>query len=317
MENQLRPIDRIEIHTLIDNYIDLVSQDNTPIVQRAIPLKDMVFRNCILAEHGFSSLVTVSEGDSNRSCLFDFGFSNGGAASNAKALGLDLNSVEIMALSHGHLDHTGGLGELYRLVGKKNVKLVLHPSAFIDSRFLKIADEFKVVLPSLDMDVIEKEEIELEQTTEPYPMLNDTVIFLGEIPRETGFEKGAANLRYMDEGEEKQDPIKDDTAIVAHLKGKGLVILSGCAHSGIINTVRYAQKVTGVEKVHMVMGGFHLTGPDMGPVVVDTIEALKEIDPDYIVPTHCTGRNAVMEIEKAMPEKFILNMSGTKLSFNA
>ena len=122
---------------------------------------------------------------------------------------------------------------------------------------------------------------------------------------------------YDDAGEEKWDPIEDDTAIVAHVKGKGLVILSGCAHAGIINTVRYAPEVTGVEPVHVVMGGFHLTGADFEPIIEPTVEALKILNPKYVVPTHCTGRKAIMHIEKEMPDKFLLNMSGTKMVFEA
>jgi len=96
-----------------------------------------------------------------------------------------------------------------------------------------------------------------------------------------------------------------------------LVVLTGCAHSGIVNTVNYAKAVTGVNPVHVIMGGFHLAGPAAEPVVEKTIEALKKINPAYIVPTHCTGRKSVMEIEKAMPAQFILNMAGTGLTFSS
>jgi len=314
---QLKQLDKVEILTLIDNYIDLVTSDNSDIVQRAMPLKNMEVRNSVLAEHGFSSMVTGTDGDRSRSLLFDFGFSEHGAAFNAEALGVDMKSVEMMALSHGHLDHVGGLTRISELIGKKGIKLVLHPAAFTNPRFIKISDEFKLTMPSFSKEKAEAAGIDLVVTPEPHGMLEETVYFLGEIPRTNDFEKGAANLRYLEDGVEKQDPIADDTAIVAHLKGKGLVVLSGCAHSGIINTVRYAQKISGIEHVHAVMGGFHLAGPDTDPVIEKTIEAFKEIGPDYIVPTHCTGRRAVMKIEAAMPEKFILNMAGTKLTFAA
>ena len=102
-----------------------------------------------------------------------------------------------------------------------------------------------------------------------------------------------------------------------NVKGKGLVILTGCAHAGIVNTVRHAVKITGVEKVCTVMGGFHLSGPFFEPIIEQTTEELKELNPLYVVPTHCTGRKAIMHIESEMPEKFILNMSGTKLTFSA
>jgi 7,8-dihydropterin-6-yl-methyl-4-(beta-D-ribofuranosyl)aminobenzene 5'-phosphate synthase len=121
----------------------------------------------------------------------------------------------------------------------------------------------------------------------------------------------------MDKGRETWDPIEEDTGIAINVKGKGLVVLTGCAHSGIVNTVNHARTVTGVNPVHVVMGGFHLAGPAFEPIVGKTIDELKKINPAYIVPTHCTGRKSVIEIEKAMPEQFILNMAGTALTFSS
>jgi 7,8-dihydropterin-6-yl-methyl-4-(beta-D-ribofuranosyl)aminobenzene 5'-phosphate synthase len=95
------------------------------------------------------------------------------------------------------------------------------------------------------------------------------------------------------------------------------VVLSGCAHSGIVNTVEYAREITGINKVHVVMGGFHLTGPAFEPIIGDTIESIKRIGPDYVIPTHCTGRKAILAFERAMPGRFLVNMSGTKLTFAA
>ena len=151
----------------------------------------------------------------------------------------------------------------------------------------------------------------------PCPLLGDTLLFLGEVPKRTEFEKGMLKARYEEGGTEKFDPIEDDSAIVAHVKGKGLVVLSGCAHSGIVNTVAYAREVTGIDPVFAVMGGFHLTGADFEPIIGRTTEALKAFNPRHIVPTHCTGRKASMHIEREMPEEFLLNMSGTKMVFAA
>jgi 7,8-dihydropterin-6-yl-methyl-4-(beta-D-ribofuranosyl)aminobenzene 5'-phosphate synthase len=100
-----------------------------------------------------------------------------------------------------------------------------------------------------------------------------------------------------------------------NLKDKGLVILSGCAHAGIVNTVRYAIHTTGIDRIHAIMGGFHLSGPFFEPLIDETTRELQKMNPTYIIPTHCTGRKAIMEIEKKMPEQFILNMAGTKLTF--
>jgi 7,8-dihydropterin-6-yl-methyl-4-(beta-D-ribofuranosyl)aminobenzene 5'-phosphate synthase len=100
-----------------------------------------------------------------------------------------------------------------------------------------------------------------------------------------------------------------------NLKEKGLVILSGCAHAGIINTVQYAIEVTGIDKIHAVMGGFHLSGPFFETIIDRTTQELQNLHPTFVIPTHCTGRKAIMAIEKQMPNQFILNMAGTKLTF--
>ena len=317
MSIDLKEVDKVEVLTLQDNYIDIAAFDSTEIVQRAMPVKDMEVKNSILAEHGFSAVVTISKGDGSRSMVFDFGFSEHGAPFNADALGVDLSTVETMVLSHGHMDHFGGLVPLAKKTGKTGVELVLHPAALRKPRYIKVTEDLRVYLPSLTTERLEDASVSVVETRESRLILDGALLYLGEIPRRTEFEKGFPRMFYDDNGEEKQDPIEDDTAIVANVKGKGLVILSGCAHAGIINTVKYAQEVTGVDSVHVVMGGFHLTGTDFEPIIEPTVEALKDLDPQYVVPTHCTGRKAIMHIEKEMPEKFLLNMSGTTMVFQA
>jgi 7,8-dihydropterin-6-yl-methyl-4-(beta-D-ribofuranosyl)aminobenzene 5'-phosphate synthase len=312
----INEVEKVDILTLQDNYIDLVSQDNTEIIQRAMPLIGTEIKNSVLAEHGFASLVTITNQGGMRSMLFDFGFSENGAAFNAEALSADLTTIEVLALSHGHLDHVGGIEKLVKKIGKDNIELVLHPAAFRSLRYVKVTEDFKVHFPPFTREKAQAAGVALIESEEPYPLLDNTVIFLGEIPRHTDFEKGSSNLCYEENGEEKQDPINDDSAIVFNVKDKGLVILSGCAHAGIINTARYAQVVTGIDTIYAIMGGFHLTGADFDSVVKPTSEALENLDPDYVVPTHCTGREAIMHIEKEMPDKFLLNMAGTKLTFS-
>ena len=317
MAIELKEVDEVEVLTLQDNYIDIAAFDDTAIVQRAIPVKEMEIKNSILAEHGYSAVVTLSQGDHSRSVVFDFGFSEHGASFNADTLGVDLSSVETMVLSHGHMDHFGGLVPLTKKMSKKNLELVLHPTAFRKPRYIKVTENRRLYLPPLNREQLEEAQVALVETKEPRLLLDGSLLFLGEIPRRTEFEKGFPRMFYDDEGEEKWDPIEDDTAIVANVKNKGLVVLSGCAHAGIINTARCAKEVTGVDQLYVLMGGFHLTGKDFEPIIEPTIEALKELNPQYVVPTHCTGRKAVMHIEREMPEAFLLNMSGTKMVFKA
>ncbi len=312
---KLNEVDKVEITTLIDNYIDGVALDGSNIISRAYPIKDGKISNSILAEHGFSAIATTETNKKPHSVLLDFGFSADGAAFNARALGINMSTIEALVLSHGHSDHTGALEAIIKLIGKKKIKLYLHPQAFAAPRYLKFGEEIKVSFPELLREELENLGIAIIESAKPVSLAGDSILYLGEIPRITDFEKGMPNAYYEENGKEKFDRNLDDTSLVMNLKGKGLVILSGCAHAGIINTVQYARKVTGMEKVHVVMGGFHLTGPNFAPIIGKEIEALREINPDYIIPTHCTGRNATNAIERELPQKFLLNMSGTKLTF--
>jgi len=315
MTVSIQAVDRVEILTLQDNYIDILARDNSAIITRAVPLKGMEVKNSILAEHGFSAMINTVTGENSRSLLFDFGFSETGAAFNAEALSLDMTRVEIMALSHGHLDHVGGIEKMAGLIGKPGIELVVHPEAFRSPRYMKLTEDFKVMFPPFTREKAKSAGVTLTETAAPYPMLDGQALFLSEVERTTDFEKGAPSLWYEKDGAAMQDTFEDDTGLAFVVKDKGLVVLSGCAHAGIVNTVRHARKITGVEQVYAVMGGFHLSGPDQEPVIQPTIDALKEIEPAYIIPTHCTGREATMRIEAAFPGRFLLNMAGTTLSF--
>ncbi len=315
---KLVEVDKVEILTLQDNYIDITAMDNSAVIQRASPIKDMQLKNSILAEHGFSALVTVHADGKASSLLFDFGFSEDGAARNAEMLGANIGSVKAMVLSHGHPDHTGGFREFSSLIGdRRGIEFVCHPEVFMKLRYLKFGEEFKVYFSEFSKDTVLTEGFLLRETADPYPLMGGQVMFLGEIPRLTDFEKGFPIAHRMEEGKEKWDSIEDDSGIAMYVKDRGLVILTGCAHAGIINTIRHAMTTTGADKVCAVVGGFHLSGPFFEPIIERTTGELKAIDPLYVVPTHCTGRKAVLHIEREMPGKFILNMSGTKLTFSA
>jgi 7,8-dihydropterin-6-yl-methyl-4-(beta-D-ribofuranosyl)aminobenzene 5'-phosphate synthase len=313
----LKEIDKVEILTLQDNYIDLTAMDNSEIVQRAMPLKDGRFRTSVLSEHGFSAVVRTTAGDGTHAVLFDTGFSEIGAVYNAKALEVDLSRIEAVALSHGHMDHTGGFDAMMEALPRKGLPVVVHPAVFRSPRYLKFGETTKIHLPSLTREGVAATGMKVMETEKPLLLPGGHVLFLGEIPRKTDFERGFPVAHYQEGGVEKWDPIEDDTSLVMNLGGRGLVILSGCAHSGIVNTVIHAREVTGVGKVHAVMGGFHLGGPLFEPIIERTTEELGKFDPDYIVPTHCTGRKAIAFMEKEMGDRFILNMSGTKLTFSA
>ena len=314
-QTKLNAVDKVEILTLQDNYIEMTAMDNSAVITRAMPLKDGEFRASILAEHGYSAIVKTTIRDKTKTMLFDFGFSENGAAQNAATLGVDMTEVEAVALSHGHSDHTSGMKKLTALIGKRDIPFVVHPSVFKSPRYVKLGEEFKINFPKLTREMVKQAGLSVVESDKPHPLLDNTVLFLGEITKQTDFEKGWPIAHCQKDGKEVWDAIEDDTSIVMNLKDKGLVILSGCAHAGIVNTVRHAMAVTGIDKVHVVMGGFHLSGPFFETIIDRTTQELQNLHPAFVIPTHCTGRKAIMAIEKQMPNQFILNMAGTKLTF--
>ena len=312
---KLNELDKVEIVSLEDNFIERLSGDNTSVVTRASVGDNLTCS--VVAEHGFSTLVDTTVKGKTRKMIFDFGLSRDIAARNADTMNIDLTQIEAASLSHGHIDHVGGLEDVVRKIGKKGLEIVTHPAAFRLARYRKLANGSKITMPPLDKKKVIEAGLNIIETREPYSMLDGDVLFLGEIPRKTSFEKGMPDTFYEENGKEIHDIIEDDTSLVMNIKGKGLVIITGCAHAGIINTVEYAREVTGVKKVHAILGGFHLCGPDFESIIDVTVDKIKEIEPEYILPTHCTGMKAISAFKKEMPGQFIRNMSGTKLTFVA
>ena len=149
MTIEIQKAEKVELITLQDNYVDLLSLDDTEIISRAKPIKNNEMTNSIMAEHGFSLLIIVTVKGRKKSMLYDFGYSSHAVYFNAEALNIDLNSVESLALSHGHLDHFGGLETLVSNVGKKGIELLLHPAAFKSPRYFKPSESLKINLPTL------------------------------------------------------------------------------------------------------------------------------------------------------------------------
>ena len=145
------------------------------------------------------------------------------------------------------------------------------------------------------------------------------LLITGQIPRETTFEIGFP-VQYKEDPRDKQnlipDPfVNDDQAMIANIRGKGLVIITGCGHAGIINTIRYAKLLTGINRIHSVIGGFHLTGGMYEDKIEPTIEELQKADPQYVIPCHCTGWKAINRIIDTMPGKFVQTSVGTTFNF--
>ena len=308
MEHPLIPADRVEVTILVDNYTDFFMAQSTPVDIRLLfdPSRQL------LAEHGLSLLVRVFAGKEEHAILLDAGLSAECLAWNARQLGISLAAIDAVVLSHGHVDHIGGLPCIFAGAGKQ-VPLIAHPDALLKRRLnskMGIID-----LPQLDAVALKKAGADILLRSGPSTLAADHLLVTGEVERKTSFERGMPGMEAFMDGLWAPDQINDDQALIHNVMEKGLVVLSGCAHAGIINTVEYAKKVTGVDQVHAVLGGFHLSGAAFKPVIPPTIDAMKRINPEYIVPMHCTGWDAMHRFEDAMPGKFILNTVGTTYRF--
>jgi 7,8-dihydropterin-6-yl-methyl-4-(beta-D-ribofuranosyl)aminobenzene 5'-phosphate synthase len=306
----VRELERVEVTVLVDNYTDLLLLQSTPVVKRPAVLPP----NAFLAEHGFSCLIKTVDVEEHL-FLMDVGISGTCLLHNAQLLKSDLSKAEALILSHGHFDHCWALREILPKI-PKGIPIILHPDAFLSRRFNLPALKIEVPMPSPpDENMLREAGMEVRKIREDSTMAGGRLLVLGEIERVTEFEKGMPGMEAEISGQWVKDPFSDDRGVAVKVKNKGLVIIGGCSHAGIINTVKHTQKVTGAPKVHAILGGFHLTGPMMEPVIGPTIEEMKKFGPDYIVPTHCTGWRAINQFSKEMPEQFILNTVGTTYIF--
>jgi 7,8-dihydropterin-6-yl-methyl-4-(beta-D-ribofuranosyl)aminobenzene 5'-phosphate synthase len=296
----------------MDNYVDVLL-GNTDIVTRPVFRKgDEISRNTVVAEHGLCMFVSASQGEESHSILFDTGHTEIGVPHNLKQLEIDLRGIEAIVLSHGHMDHTGALNPILKALHRPML-LVVHPWGFHSPRFIKWDDGRIDRFPNtLIREDLMNQGAKILESQEPVSLAGGMILVTGEIERTTPFEKGFPLAKIIRNGELVPDPIRDDQALVVHLKGKGLVVISGCAHSGIVNTVLYSRKITGIEPVYAVLGGFHLTGPLFEPIIGDTIAALMEIGPKVLVPMHCTGWTAINRFSEFFPDAFVLNSVGSK-----
>ena len=306
----LKPSDRVEITILVDNYIDIFEQSISPVDHR-LPLD---FGRHLLAEHGFSCLVKVFLDREEHVFLFDTGLSRECLNWNAQQIGISLKEIEGIVLSHGHFDHIGGLEKTICDIGHP-VPLIVHPDAFFHRRMN--SPNGLLELPGIDTFALRNIKADIRMSSEPSILAAGGLLVTGEVERNISFETGMPGMEMFEKGSWVTDPIRDDQALVMNIKHKGLVIISGCAHAGIINTIDYAKKITGNNHIHAILGGFHLTGPAFASRIQPTIDALKSINPDYVVPMHCTGWNAINQLFSAIPGKIILNTVGTRYCFDA
>lgn len=316
----LEPVDEIIVVTLMDNSFDALMGDVGPARRAPFPrlpttpapqFVDGTTAPGLVAEHGFSALVTVRRGTATHTLLFDTGVSPDGLATNAERLGIDVAAIEAVVLSHGHFDHAGGFAGLARLRGRSGLPLTVHPLVWTRRRFAP-PDQPTWQLPTLSRGSLEAEGFTVIERRHPSLLLDGSVLITGEVDRTTDFERGLPfHEAWRGDGWEPDPLIVDEQALVVYVRDRGLVVLTGCGHAGAVNIVRHALRLTGADRLYALLGGFHLTGPAFEPIIEPTVTALTALRPDLIVPAHCTGWKAQHRLAAALPEAFVPNAVGT------
>jgi 7,8-dihydropterin-6-yl-methyl-4-(beta-D-ribofuranosyl)aminobenzene 5'-phosphate synthase len=348
----LQEVEKVSITILMDNSTDFLLTSSAHAVRPPLIVNEKFNLPPPVAEHGFSALVNVVskyvqiKGEKNNSVnecktvknsssinntfLFDTGVSKNGVVHNANTFGIDFKKLDGIILSHGHFDHFTGLVNIIKRISDRqlstaNLDVFAHPDAFL-RRWEIYPDGKRAKMPFLDETQLKKAGAMIHKNTGITLLQNQyspSLLITGQIPRETSFEKGfpfqyAENTHKDDKKNLVPDPlVKDDQAIVINVRNKGLIILTGCGHAGVINSINYAKKITGVDKIYAVIGGFHLPadGGIYEEAIDPTLKELQKANPEYIVPCHCTGWKATNKIIDLMPEKFIQSAVGTIFTF--
>ncbi|KAI1083465.1 Metallo-hydrolase/oxidoreductase [Whalleya microplaca] len=334
---KLAEVDSLTIQAIVNDEIDQISYSSHPAVkhpqsfmgaplkplpsgtQRGGASKEMRMDGLCCGAHGLSLLITVTKDGKSHSLLFDTGPEEAVWEKNVTRLGLDPGVIERVVLSHWHRDHSGGMLSAVRMIegskkGSKNTDKVvvdLHPDR-PDFRGV-MAHEPISLEPDPSFAEIEDAGATVFKSAEVHTALDDTFLISGDIPRRTSYEGGIrGGIRFNSEGKwEKDELIMDERLVMCNLKGRGLVVFTGCSHAGVVNVSRHAVELGGGVPLHTVVGGYHLA--DGAPEKLEKSMAdLKALEPTVLMPGHCTGWRFKVSIEKEMPGCMAPIFGGTR-----
>ena len=319
----LEPVDSVELLSLIDNVTDIFMPDQGPATRLGLRLEGRRAAasmaggwapDALIAEHGFAMLVTITKGGQTRRLLFDTGTSPDGVVENMRRLDVDPGSIEAIVCSHGHFDHTTGLDGLIRVLGSTSMPVLLHPH-FWRRRRVTIPGRDPREIPTTSRQALTGAGFEVIEEREPSFLLDGSVLVTGEVPRVTSYEPGFPPQQAWLGGRWEPDPlVLDDQALIVNVAGKGLLVITGCGHAGVVNICRYATHLTGGQQLYAVIGGFHLQGPVFEPLIPRVLDDLAALSPSVLVPAHCTGWRAGHAMAARFGEVYIPNSVGTRFS---
>jgi len=272
----------------------------TTLVENSVPQAG----KSLLGEHGLSFYIEAGD----HKILFDTG-QNLAISNNARVLGIDLKRIEAVVLSHGHYDHSGGLQSL--LQANKNFTLYGHPDVF-SPKVKKNNGNYKYIGIPMDQSEFENRGVVMKLSREPMKIAPG-IMTSGEIALTNDFEDVESGFFLKKENEITRDTLADDQCLILET-AKGLVVLLGCSHRGVINTLQHVAGLKGRARIHAIIGGLHLGKASVGKLS-KIIDRLKEFDLEMVGVGHCTGPRAFLALANEFKDRVFLNTVGSVFEF--
>ena len=327
-------VDSLAIQVLVDAATfgpflpDLERPGLTLLRRGSGPPSPTMSRRTLQAEFGLSLLATSRRGGEAARVLIDFGYAPETIRNNLELLGIDTAALDAAVLSHGHLDHYGGFAGVLGAGPAGTLPLYVGGEETFCERVAQIGTP-PPLMGSLDRAQLAGAGFAVRIVPAPH-VIQGQAFTTGTIPL-AGFERAAIPTRMrpgkgcdraaLDPAKGGADELADDgaheLATCYAVKGLGLVVIASCSHRGVINSIRQAQRLSGIDKVHAVVGGFHLVRPRTEEEARRTVAELAAIDPAWIVPMHCTGEVFIAEALRRMPDKVVRPYVGNQLIFAA
>jgi 7,8-dihydropterin-6-yl-methyl-4-(beta-D-ribofuranosyl)aminobenzene 5'-phosphate synthase len=313
--DSLASVDEVDIQVLVDNATDSLSsipahaESEFAYLERH-GMRELSGDALCCACHGLSLLITATRGKSKHSVLFDSGPEEYAFERNSHRLGLHLELVESVVLSHGHWDHAGGMLKALELIRARNAERSIpyyaHPGMF-RSRARRLPNgEFMPMKNVPGTEALTAHGADVNCISEPRVLLDRMFYLSGEIPRVTPFERGLPGHYQKSEDQSWQpDPLlMDERFLMVNVARKGLVVFTACSHAGVVNVLKHARDCADEAPVHAVMGGFHLAGANE-EIIPETVQALSEFNLSTIAAGHCTGWRAVAALASAFGDSVV------------